>query len=115
METRTEHLSQLESQLHVKAEELVRLRAEVLGLRERIALLRRGAVPAEPFTELSYSDAVVEVLNREGEPLGPRAIFERLTAEGRDDRERSLGGTLQSLKRGGRVEQVGRGRWTAVP
>jgi hypothetical protein len=115
MESRTEHLAQLESLLDVKEEELARLRAEVLGLRERIALLRRGVVPTAPFTELTYSDAVVEVLVREGEPLGPSAIYERLTAEGRADRERSLGGILQSLKRSGRVEQVSRGRWTAAP
>jgi hypothetical protein len=46
-------------------------------------------------------------------PLGPTAIKERLAAAGRRDRPQSVGGILQSLKRRGRVEQVGRGQWAA--
>lgn len=114
LETRTEHVAQLESLLRSKMEDLARLRAEVVGLREQLAMLRRGVVPIEPLVELSYSDAVVEILAREGEPLAPRAIFGQLAAEGQSDQERSLGGILQALKRKGRVEQAGRGRWTAL-
>jgi hypothetical protein len=115
MESRAEHIAHLESLLRDKEEEFARMRAELIGLRERVALLRRDEVPTAPFIELSYSGAVVHVLARAGEPLAPRVIHERLVAERRHDHVKSLGGILQALKRRGRVEQTGRGRWTALP
>jgi hypothetical protein len=115
METRTELLERRETLLREKEEALVRLRAEVLGLREEVAFLRRGVVPVAPVADLTFSDAVVEVLLRAGEPLAPREIYGRLVADGRQDNERSLGGILQALRRRERVEKVGRGRWRALP
>ena len=111
MESRVAYVQRIESELADKEEQLARLRSEVRALRLQLTELRNGADAPQPLAELTYSDAVVEVLHRDGGALSPHQIHERLRDAGRDDEPRSLGGILQALKRRGRVERVGRGQW----
>ena len=111
MAYRVAYVQRIEAELSDKEEQLARLRSEVRALRLQLSELRSGADAPQPVTELTYSDAVVEVLHRDGGALSPQRIHELLLEAGRDDELRSLGGILQALKRRGRVESVGRGQW----
>ena len=111
MESRVAYVQRIESELADKEEQLARLRSEVRALRLQLSELRNGGGAPQPMTELTYSDAVVEVLRQDGGALSPQQIHELLLAAGRDDEPRSLGGSLPALKRRGRVERVGRGQW----
>ena len=111
MESRVAYVQRIESELADKEEQLARLRSEVRALRLQLSELRSGGGAPQPVTELTYSDAVVEVLQQDGGALSPQQIHELLLAAGRDDEPRSLGGILQALKLRGRVERVARGRW----
>lgn len=114
METRVEYVQRIEAELAHKEEQLARLHSEVRALRVQLTELRSGGPAPTPFAELSHSDAVVEVLRADGGAMSPRQIHRRLLEAGRHDKERSLGGILQALKRRGRVDTVARGSWIAV-
>ncbi len=111
MSARVEHIQQVEAELAPYEEEAARQRAVALGLRLRLSELRAGNPDPTPLPELTYSDAVVEVLRQDRGVLSPQQIHDRLAEAGRDDEPRSLGGILQALKKRGRVERVARGRW----
>ncbi|MFP4311639.1 MAG: hypothetical protein ACLFS9_06610 [Nitriliruptoraceae bacterium] len=106
-----EYVQRIETELRDKEEQLARLQSEVRALRVQLTDLRTGGPTPTPFAELSHSDAVVEVLRTDGGALSPSEIHRRLVEGGRQDKERSLGGILQALKRRGRVDTIARGSW----
>ena len=114
MEPRTELVARLEREIAEHEELALRERALARGKRIELEQLRSGLEAPTPLAELTLSDAVVEILKRAAVPMGPKAIHEELSAAGREDQARSIGGVLQSLKQRGRVEQVARGRWSVV-
>ncbi len=114
MESRTELVARLEREIAEHEELALRERALAQGKRLQLEQVRSGITAPTSLAELTLSDAVVEILKRAAVPLGPTAVYEQLSAGGREDQVRSIGGVLQSLKRRSRVEQVARGRWSAV-
>jgi len=88
--------------------------AEAIGLEARIEALRAGVQPVGDFAALSLTDAVEQMLRAAGAAMAPAQIDVQLQARGRQDELRSLGGTLQYLKRAGRVTKAGPGHWFAT-
>ena len=114
METRTELVARLTREIAEHEELWLRERALAIGKRQQLEQLLSGLPAPTPLAELTLSDAIVEILKRATVPLGPAAIYEQLSDEGRDDQQRSIGGVLHALKQRGRVERVARGSWVAV-
>ena len=114
MESRTQLVARLEREIAEHEELALRERVQAQGKRLQLEQLRTGLVQPTALAELTLSAAVVEVLKKAPAPLGPSAIHEELSAGGREDPLRSIGGILQSLKRRGTVEQVARGLWAAI-
>ena len=88
--------------------------AEAIGLDAQLEALRAGLQPVGAFEALSLTDAVEQVLRAAGVAMTPAQIHSELQTRGRNDELRSLGGTLQYLKRTGRVTKAGRGQWLAT-
>jgi hypothetical protein len=127
-------LADAEDQLRRLEEQVASLQAERYGL--QLALVRReGGGPAiappaatalagsitggeaweVPWHELSRAEAVYQLLLDEGGPLSRGALTERLAEVGRvgDDPD-SVSAALAYLRRTGRAERTGLGRWVAV-
>jgi hypothetical protein len=70
--------------------------------------------PAD-WKNLSRAAAIVEMLRREKRAMGPSELAKALTNEGREkDEPHYVSSTLDHLKRSGRVESVGKGKWALV-
>ena len=107
----TDRIAELERERSTAREQIHDLVAKVAGLDAQIDALRSGVRPAEPLEELNLADAVEQVMRTAGRVMSPTSIHEALLAGGRHDQLASIGGTLQHLKRQGRVISVGRSKW----
>ena len=114
MDTLTNRIAELELERRAAREQIHDLVAKVAGLDAQIDALRSGVRQAEPLEELKLADAVEQVMRTSGRVMSPTGIHEALIAGGRHDQLASIGGTLQHLKRRGRVVSSGRSKWQST-
>ena len=114
MPTLTDQIAELERERDTTREHIHQLVAKVAGLDAQIDALRSGVRRAEPLAELSLADAVEQVMRAGGRVMSPTEIHKALLAGGRHDQLKSIGGTLQHLKRKDRVVSLGRSRWRSA-
>ena len=114
MDDLTKTLAELERRRDDCRSQARRLWAEATGLDAQIEALGAGLQPVGAFEALSLTDAVEQLLRAAGAAMTPAQIHAQLHVRGRKDELRSLGGTLQYLKRAGRATTAGRGQWLAT-
>jgi hypothetical protein len=110
----TDRIAEFEREREESRQRIHELAARVAGLDAQIDALRSGVRPAEPLAKLKLADAVEQVMRTEGRVMSPTGIHEALIAGGRHDQPTSIGGTLQYLKRRGRVVSLGRSKWQST-
>ncbi len=116
MVTRAERLAQLEAEIDEAREEVAAAEAKLNGRIAEYERLRRG-VEAEPPPVRqadTLREAVLAVLHDARGALAPAEILAALHEAGREVPPRSIGGTLNSLKRDGLVKRVGSKQWVAL-
>lgn len=123
-------LARAERQLNALTRRVEELRTEKTGL--ELAMARHGGATPDrggdqhptfgptPGPTLSRTDAILKVLEERtsDEPLAPGAVVEMLRGMGRQgDTPHNVSAALSYLRRHGRVQSQGRGRWvlTARP
>ena len=116
MVTRAERLAQLEAEIDEVREEVAAAEAKLNGRIAEYERLRRG-VEAEPPPVRqagTLREAVLAVLHDARGARAPAEILAALHEAGREVPARSIGGTLNSLKRDGLVKRVGSKQWVAM-
>ena len=116
MVTRAERLAQLEAEIDEAREEVAAAEAKLNGRIAEYERLRRG-VEAEPPPVRqagTLREAVLAVLHDARGARAPAEITSALHEAGREVPPRSIGGTLNSLKRDGLVKRVGSKQWVAL-
>lgn len=108
-------LAEAEGELEALTERVERLRAEKAGLEFAVSRHGQGDLgeDAEPWTEMTRTDAIIRTLELAGRALSPIELAERLQSVGREgDSAGYVSAALSHLKKRDRVRSAGYGRWT---
>ena len=111
--SRTQRIAEVEAELAAQRAEVTEALARLRGLDAELEALRAGVVVADEPEAMPRTEAILAVLRQADGSLSPTGIVERLHAAGRDDSARAVTATLDHLRKQGRVEKVGRGRYVA--
>ena len=112
--SRAQRIAEVEQELEAGLQDLYRARALVDAKQRELAALRQGGDPDARGPRASLKGSILDVLRRSDGPLSPAEISAALREAEVEHSYRSVGGTLNSLRKAGLVERVGSKKWTAL-
>lgn len=112
--SRAERIAQVEQELEGALQDLYRARALVDAKQRELAALRQDGEPEAQGPQRSLKGSVLDMLREADGPLAPAEISSALREAGVKHSHRSIGGTLNSLRKAGMAERVGSKKWTAL-
>jgi len=112
--SRAQRIAQVEQELEEALQDLYRAHAVVDAKQRELAALRQDGAPGAQGPRRSLKESVLDVLRRAEGPLSPAEVSTALREAEVEHSYRSIGGTLNSLRKAGLVERVGSKKWTPL-